>query len=68
MATGKRPFKAKSSREALELHKNQPPPVPTEVYPPIPSDLSNLILRCLEKDPDRRFSNAAELRQALEAL
>ena len=68
MATGRRPFIAKSSREALEMHKNAPPPAPHDLQPRISADFSNLILRCLEKNPDDRYAGAAALRAALDAL
>ena len=68
MATGKRPFKGGSSREVLEKHKHSPPPIPTELRPMIPADLSNLILHCLEKDPEKRYRSATDLRKALEHL
>jgi serine/threonine-protein kinase len=68
MTTGRRPFQARSSREALEMHKDATPPAPNSLRPSVPSDLSNLILRCLEKTPEARFQSAAELRQALESI
>jgi serine/threonine-protein kinase len=68
MATGRRAFTGRSTREILEMHKNDPPPNPMDLRPRIPADLSNLILRCLEKEPGQRYPSAAALRQALERL
>ena len=50
------------------MHRNSPAPTPTDLQPMIPADLSNLILRCLEKEPERRYPSAAGLREALENL
>ncbi|WP_170319269.1 protein kinase domain-containing protein [Polyangium spumosum] len=35
---------------------------------PIPAELEDIVLRCLEKDPAARYSNATELDQALAAI
>jgi tRNA A-37 threonylcarbamoyl transferase component Bud32 len=52
------------------LHHLQTPPVPpserTEI--PIPRDLENLVLACLEKDPSLRPQNASEVLDALREL
>jgi serine/threonine-protein kinase len=42
-----------------------PPPV-TQSRPDTPAELEDAILRCLEKDRDRRFGSVAELARALE--
>jgi eukaryotic-like serine/threonine-protein kinase len=42
-----------------------PPPL-TSARPDAPTDLEATILRCLQKDRDRRFANVAELAHALE--
>ena len=34
----------------------------------IPKDLDNIILTCLQKDPDNRFASVKDLRTALEAV
>jgi len=45
-----------------------PPPAPRSVNPQIPADLEAVILRCLEKDPARRFQTVDELNAALNAI
>jgi len=62
LATGQPPFK---EGNVIEAHLNQAPPDPTELTPHLPDGLSEVILRCLEKDPVQRFSSAADLREAL---
>jgi protein kinase-like protein len=68
MATGRRPFSADTSQKVLELHRTMPPPDPKSLRPSLPSSLARVILRCLEKDPSRRFPSARLLKTALEEL
>jgi eukaryotic-like serine/threonine-protein kinase len=65
MSAGELPFPGKTAIEIGAAVLNaMPRPLPDRV----PSALRDVIGRCLEKDPTRRFSSAAELRDALEAL
>ena len=68
MVTGRRPFEADTTLKILTLHREAAPPAPEDIRPGISSDLSSLILRCLEKDPGQRYQSAGELRTALEQL
>ncbi len=68
MCTGKLPFVGTSQRSVLDMHRNDPPPSPRDLNPEVPEALAELILRCLEKKPDRRFAKAAELREALRRI
>ncbi|HXV61241.1 MAG TPA: protein kinase, partial [Vicinamibacteria bacterium] len=68
MATGKRPFEAATTEEILEMHRSTPTPDPREIEPGVSPELSAVILRCLEKEPSKRFADAGALRSALEAL
>jgi hypothetical protein len=68
MTTGRRPFTGASAAEILELHRSSPAPDPRGINPELPRELADVVLRCLEKDPNRRFASAGELRRALEAL
>jgi len=49
-------------------HVNDPPPALKLKNPELPNAVQTLILRLLEKAPDRRFQSAAELLSALETL
>ncbi len=49
----------------LMAHAYEPVLAPTEIRPELPADLQEVVLRCLEKDPARRFSDAHSLEQAL---
>jgi serine/threonine-protein kinase len=67
MAGGRHPFPA-SSPAAVMLAVIQEIPTSLAVLKPeLPAGLARLIDRCLEKDPGRRLSSAAEIRAALEA-
>ena len=51
--------------ELLVAHQGEVvPPISTSCRD-VPADLEAVILRCLEKDPARRFSDAASLEKAL---
>jgi serine/threonine-protein kinase len=66
--TGTLPFGGDTALEVLLKHQNEPPPAPRERWREIPGALETLLLRCLEKDPDRRYRTSGDLRRALEAL
>jgi Tol biopolymer transport system component/predicted Ser/Thr protein kinase len=65
MVTGQRAFQGASLMETMAAILNQEPkPLPAKVSP----DLARLILRCLRKDPARRYQTMADLKVALEDL
>lgn len=64
MLTGRLPFE----NIALILDPNYRPIPPREIRPAIPPFLEGIVLRALEKDPDRRFQSAGEMLAALERV
>ncbi len=65
MLTGKRAFEGKSQASLIAaiLEKN---PVPmNEIQPMTPPVLDRIVRKCLEKDPDQRWQNAADLASEL---
>ena len=62
LATGSVPF---DSGEVGYHHRHSPVPHPKTLRPDLPDDLSALILKLLEKDPDARFQSASEVLEAL---
>ena len=67
LLTGQLLFDRTSALEMLHAHAYEPPaPVPLFREAAAP-DLQQVILRCLEKEPDRRFPDAASLDGALAA-
>lgn len=66
LLAGQRPFDAASPVELMRLHETAPPPVDKlEGYP---QELYAVVLRCLEKDPARRYQHPSELVAALQAV
>ena len=68
MATGRVPFEGETALSVAMRHKGEIPKSPKELNPNIPTDLSGVILKCLEKDKARRYQTAAELRSELEKI
>jgi tetratricopeptide (TPR) repeat protein len=62
LATGQPPFK---KGNVIDAHLNQLPPDPTELAEGLPNGLGEIILRCLEKEPEQRYGSADLLRDAL---
>ncbi len=68
MVTGGRPFGGGSTAEMLaSLLKEQPKP-PSELVPDVPKELERIILRCLRKEPARRFQHMTDLKVELEEV
>jgi serine/threonine protein kinase/tetratricopeptide (TPR) repeat protein len=67
MATGEVPFSGESSLQVMFQHVQQAPKDPRLVNPEIPEYLAAIILKCLEKNPARRYQSAGELLHDLEA-
>ncbi len=63
LGTGELPFQAETAHDYVALHRNQPAPRMANV----PAALADVIERLLAKNPDERFQNAADTRDALEA-
>ena len=68
MATECLPFVGDTISTVLSKHLDEPAPSPAGLEASIPQELSDLIQRCLAKDPSERVQTAAELRDKLEAL
>jgi len=68
MITGELPFNADDIGALLLQQVKQPPPKPSSLNPNIPTALENIILRSLEKKPDRRYQTAEAMAAALDAV
>lgn len=65
MLTGRRPFRGESGPSLISsIFRDQPVRV-NEYRPGLPPALAEIILRCLEKEPDRRYQRATDLRDDL---
>jgi Tol biopolymer transport system component len=61
MATGRLPFQETLPTALVNAILNKPPPPPGRLRPEISSRLEEIILKCLEKDPENRYQSAKEL-------
>lgn len=67
VTTGQRPFERKQVLDTIQALSTWDPPPPHTLLPHYPLWLSEVILRALEKDRDRRYLSGKEMKQALEA-
>jgi serine/threonine protein kinase/Tol biopolymer transport system component len=68
MVTNRRAFSGDSPVATLAAVLTHEPPRPSQVAPGVSRDLEQTILRCLRKNPDRRWQSMADLKIALEDL
>jgi serine/threonine protein kinase/Tfp pilus assembly protein PilF len=68
MLTGQVPFEGDTPFTIGVKQKSEIPKDPKSLNAQIPQDLSRLVLKCLEKDKERRYPNADELRASLEKI
>jgi serine/threonine protein kinase/tetratricopeptide (TPR) repeat protein len=68
MTTGRLPFEADSPFAIGVKHKSEIPADPIELNAHIPRELSQIILKCLEKDKKDRYQNIRELRSELQRI
>jgi len=68
MVTGQRAFAATSTADTLSAVIRAQPKAPTAVVAGLPSDLEKVILRCLRKDPERRFQHIDDVKVALQEI
>ena len=67
LLTGRPPFLGDSPVQVMLAQVNQVPEFPSTYEPGIPADLEMVVMRCLVKDVDDRYSDAARLQSALQA-
>lgn len=65
LVTGKRPFRGHSSIDLLSKIREKPAVSPRTFAHELPSELEQIILKCLAKKPTDRFATAAELAEVL---
>src|SRR5213080_2820381 len=66
LLTGQPPFAGGATYETIKLLLDTEPKHPRLLNPKIDRDLSTICLKCLEKDPKRRYSSALALAEDLE--
>jgi len=66
MVTGKVPFEGDTTLSIIMKQKLEPPPDPRKITTHLPKEISRIILKCLEKDKERRYKNVEALYADLE--
>jgi serine/threonine-protein kinase len=68
MITGRVPFEGDTALAIAVKHKTEIPRDPREINTQIPQDLGQLVLKCLEKNKEKRYQSAGELHADLEKI
>lgn len=68
MLAGDVPFKADTATSLIYQHIYEKPPPLSEKAPYVPPVVAAVVMRMLEKDPDKRFQKASELAEAIEQV
>jgi serine/threonine protein kinase len=68
MLAGRPPFISSSAVDVLRQHVSDPPTPPRQLRRELPRDLEAICMRCLEKDPRRRYPTAQALADDLRSF
>ncbi len=68
LATGKRPFDRENMQASMRAILEDEPPSPSRLRPELPEEFDWIVGKCLQKEHERRYADAAELLHDLEAL
>jgi hypothetical protein len=68
MAAGRRPFEADSAMTIMMMHVNDPVPDLRQLNPSTTAEMSEVISKALEKNPENRYQSGEELASALRNL
>src|SRR5207237_4972164 len=68
MITGRRAFTGENRMSTLSAILREEPKRPSQVSGTVPREVERVVLRCLRKDPARRFQHMDDLKVALEEL
>lgn len=66
LLTGSPPFHGDTAAATIQKVLNEEPRPPRSAVPGVPRDLETIALKCLEKDPARRYASAAEVAEELD--
>lgn len=68
MVTGRLPFEGETALALIRKHKTELPSDPRDHNDLLPEDLSRVILKCLEKEKERRYQTAEDILSELEKI
>jgi eukaryotic-like serine/threonine-protein kinase len=68
MLTGRPPLESENPIKVMIAHASQDVAPPRQLNSEVSREFEEIILRCLEKDPDHRFQDVASLQRALREL
>src|SRR5262245_20370386 len=66
--TGRRLFKGQNDVQTIERVRRCDVPPPSAQNPAVPRELDHILLKALQRDPARRWSNAADMADALDDI
>jgi len=65
MITGRTPFVGTSILDTIQQVRNLEPVPPSRLQPKVPADLETICLKCLQKEPQKRYASADDLAEDL---
>jgi serine/threonine-protein kinase len=65
LLTGRPPFQSASAMETMRQVLHEEPLPPRRLNPGVPADLETVCLKCLHKEPGRRYGTAREVAEEL---
>jgi serine/threonine-protein kinase len=65
MITGRTPFVGTSILDTIQQVRNLEPVPPSRLHPKVPADLETICLKCLQKEPQKRYASADDLAEDL---